>query len=30
LRWTVTTSIIVGAAVMVLIAVLAVRYWAYP
>jgi hypothetical protein len=30
LRWTVTTSVIVGAAVMVFLAVLAVRYWAYP
>jgi hypothetical protein len=28
LRITLTTSVIVGAAVMVLIAVLAVRYWA--
>jgi hypothetical protein len=28
LRWTVTTSIIVGAAVMVFLGVLAVQYWA--
>jgi hypothetical protein len=30
LRWTVTTSIIVGAAVMVFLGVLAVQYWAHP
>jgi hypothetical protein len=29
LRWTITTSIIVGAAVIVFVAVLAVQYWAH-
>jgi hypothetical protein len=29
LKWTITTSIIVGAAVMVYFGVLAVQYWAH-
>jgi hypothetical protein len=30
MKWTITTSIIVGAAVMVFIGVLAVQWWVHP